>query len=153
MLRLVTTEEEGRHRRPPSERDQSLFVIKLAVFVVLGGLVGGLLLLSGGSTSEEPRDAAAPEHTPTTSTPSPTTPTTTAPPAQVGIVPPLAGDMTTRLSLPKKTKPRKRPAYPVIGEPCDRPGAYGLTKRRELVVCDRDRRSGRLVWQRLLSIF
>lgn len=150
-------------RRATTEHDKFLLVLTAAVFVVVAGLVSGFLLLPG---TEE----AAPRRDPTVPTISDSgqagqleprrgssSTATSRPPA---IAPPVVGTETAKVvpappakpQPPPRTRPRTRPEpqrFAVLGRPCERPGAYSLTRRYEPVVCWPDARTDRPTWQRL----
>ncbi|HEY0453595.1 hypothetical protein [Actinophytocola sp.] len=166
MPRLATpANDERRHRKPPTERDRFLFVLKVATFVVATGLVGGFLLLNsggGGGRATPVPTVSVPPETPAAGRlkqrPIPTTTTTTAPSQPVVVAPPVERTETAEVvPAPATPKPPQRPVprprqdarFVVEGAPCDPPGAYALTAQYQPMVCAPQDRTGKPTWQRV----
>ena len=135
-----------RNRSRHEDDDWFPFVAKLAVILVVAGLLVGFLLVSGGDDGAD--DAVTNPQVPTiTDSPGPATSEPAARPRpEVNLARPAMGTQTAVITKAKPTaKPKPRagedPRVARIGKPCRTEGAIAFTKRFEPLIC----RDGRWV--------
>jgi hypothetical protein len=137
-----------RKRSRHDDDDWFPFVVKLAVILVIGGLLVGFLLVSGGGDGTDDTAATNPAVPTITDSPGPATSEPAARPRpEVNLARPAMGTQTAVIKKAKPTaKPKPRPSEDPriarIGKPCRTEGAIAFTKRFEPLIC----RDGR--WER-----
>jgi hypothetical protein len=153
MQRAAFPELQGRPRprrhRRKDKRDRVLTGLKLATFVAAAGLLGVLVLLAttGLQSQSADRSPSVPKFTPGDDGPNyqpvPTT-TTIDPPALNTDSAAIVGQPTTTTTpRPPRTSskpPQHQPPpiqFAVIGQRCNSPGAFSVTKDYQPVVCYR----------------
>ncbi|HEU5470863.1 MAG TPA: hypothetical protein VFV67_09440 [Actinophytocola sp.] len=141
-----------RHRKK-TEPDRVLLAIKTATFLAAAGLVTGIVLLVNAG-AEPP---AAANSGPAVPRISPSPPADDAPPSQSGVptaiaAPTLNTETANIVASPPPAPPAppassaaSRPSQPrfdfaEIGDRCDDPGAFSVTRDYEPVVCARQQR-------------
>ncbi len=152
MPRLAIPKPVKRHRKPPTERDRVLFVLKVAGLVVVTAVVAGFLLVSGGGGGQEEVAATNPAVPTITDRDDPgdgggtgdAVPTAVPTPTE-SVAAPAVGTQTAVIAPRAKPKAAPRPApstrpgpesrFARAGQPCPRPGAYAFTKKFEPLVC------------------
>jgi hypothetical protein len=120
-----------------SEHTRFPFVLKIAAFVVLAGLVGGFLLLSGTGDGDDDVAVTNPAIPTITDAGGSGPETSQPPPPPTTVVAPAVGTQTAVIAVKPRPKPRpgRDTRFGRIGRPCPQPGAISFTKRYEPLVC------------------
>jgi len=150
MQRADSRTPPGRHRRP-KRSDRVVLGLKIATFLVVAGLVGVVLLVVTGGADNHPaadRSPAIPKITPSRVPSSPAAPDETsaspvieAPELQTQTEVIVAAPPPPTVAPPSPPPPAPPPPpqqrldFAVIGERCDDPGSFSITREQEPVMC------------------
>ncbi|HET9142198.1 hypothetical protein [Actinophytocola sp.] len=160
MQRAASRTANGRHRRP-KQSDRVVLALKITTFVLLAGLVGMVVLLFTDEPASRPAAGQSPAVP--TITPSREGDRPSVAPTEPSVPPVIEEpEMQTRtadiVATPSTTTttsaaPPPQPApppiqYAVIGERCDDPGAFSITREQETVMCVRSSR-GSFRWRQV----
>jgi hypothetical protein len=150
---------QGRHRRP-KRSDRVVLGLKISTFLVAAGLIGMVVLLvtdGADNHSAAGRSPAIPKITSSQSAGAPAAPTETSSPVieapeqqtlteEIVATPPPT--TTTPTSAPPSQPSPPPVQFAVIGERCDNPGTFSVTREQEPVMCYRSSR-GPSRWRRV----